>query len=425
MPLPLERHTLANGLRVVLHRDPRLPLVAIDLWYHVGSKHDRPGRTGLAHLFEHLLFEGSAHVRPGDHFRLVQEAGGVANGSTWFDRTNYYETLPSHQLDLGLWLESDRMGFTLPAIDRHKLDTQRQVVINERRQRIDNQPYGRANERLFELLYPEDHPYHWPVIGYVEDLEHITIDDVRTFFRTYYAPDNAVLTLAGDVDPEHALARVEHWFGELPPGGGVPRPAVPPVPAAGERREVMVDRVRLPRVYMAFDAPPYGTDDWYAGDLWVAAMSEGKASVLHQDLVYRRQLAQEVACYLFPTEETAMLLVLATARPDVEPQRLEDAVSEHLRRSAEEPLAEAQLERALSRLLAAHYSELQTLGRRADRLSWLTTFFDDPAALATVPERYARLTAEDVRAFVAAHCRPHRRVVLTVMPAAERSGSTP
>jgi zinc protease len=193
--LPFERATLSNGLRVVLHPDRSLPLVAVNLWYHVGSKNERPGRTGFAHLFEHMLFQGSQNVATNDHFRHLQQVGGVANGSTWFDRTNYYETLPGHHLDLGLWLESDRMGFLLPALTQETLDTQREVVMNERRQRVDNQPYGRASERLHELLYPADHPYHWPVIGYMEDIAAATLEEVRQFFRTYYTPNNAATSI--------------------------------------------------------------------------------------------------------------------------------------------------------------------------------------------------------------------------------------
>ncbi|NJL29146.1 MAG: insulinase family protein [Thermoanaerobaculia bacterium] len=222
--LDLRRATLPNGLRVVLHRDPELPLVSQSLWYHVGSKNERPGRTGFAHLFEHMLFQGSAHVGTNDHFRHLQQAGGVGNGSTWFDRTNYYCTLPSEHLELGLWLESDRMGWLLPALTQQKLDTQREVVMNERRQRFDNQPYGRAFERLHELLYPDDHPYRWPVIGYLDDIAAATLEDVRSFFTTYYVPCNAVLALAGDIDEDRALELVETYFGEIPAADPPPRP---------------------------------------------------------------------------------------------------------------------------------------------------------------------------------------------------------
>ncbi|MEM8963032.1 MAG: pitrilysin family protein [Acidobacteriota bacterium] len=229
LAIPFVEHRLDNGLRLVLHVDRSRPLVALNLWYHVGSKNEGPGRTGFAHLLEHLLFEGSENVPGNRHFAMVQEAGGVANGSTWYDRTNYYETLPSHQLDLGLWLESDRMGFFLPTMTQEKLDTQRDVVINERRERTDNQPYGLAGERLRELLYPEGHPYRWPVIGYLEDLHGATLDELGSFFSTYYTPNNAVLVLAGDFDPEVALERVAHYFGEIPPGEAPSRPVVEPV----------------------------------------------------------------------------------------------------------------------------------------------------------------------------------------------------
>ena len=213
MPLPpsqvqVHRRRLDNGLRVNLHRDTSLPLVAINLWYHVGSKNERPGRTGFAHLFEHMLFQGSLNVGTNDHFRYIQQVGGMVNGSTWYDRTNYYETLPSSNLGLGLWLESDRMGFLLPALTAEKLENQRSVVMNERRQRVDNRPYGLAHERLHELLYPKEHPYHWPVIGYMEDIAAATLEDVRSFFHTYYAPNNAVLTLAGDFEVEAAFDQV-------------------------------------------------------------------------------------------------------------------------------------------------------------------------------------------------------------------------
>lgn len=411
----LERHELGNGLQVVLHRDPRLPLVAINLWYHVGSKNEQLGRTGLAHLFEHILFEGSAHVGKGEHFHYVQQAGGVANGSTWYDRTNYYETLPSHQLDLGLWLEADRLGFLLPGLDQDKLDNQRDVVINERRQRVDNQPYGRATERLYELLFEEGHPYRWPVIGSVEDLEATTLDDIRSFFTTYYSPGNAVLTLAGDFEPKEALDKVERWFGDIPAGQTIPRPQVPAAGLSSARRGALHDRVQLPRIYLGMHTPAYGQDAWYAADLLCTALSEGKASVLYEDLVYRRRLAQDVGAYVYPTEESGLLLMVATARPGVEPERLEAALGEHLDRVAREPLAEEHLERARNQLLTQHYGHWQTLEDRANMLSRFATFFDDPAAATDEAGRYRRASAEHVLAFAHDHLKPTQRATLTVL----------
>ncbi len=420
LDLPFERHLLANGLRVILHRDPSLPLVTVNLWYHVGSKNERPGRTGFAHLFEHMLFQGSENVGTNDHFRYVQQVGGVANGSTWYDRTNYYETLPANHLDLGLWLESDRMGYLLPAITSENLETQRFVVMNERRQRVDNQPYGRASERMHELLYPAEHPYHWPVIGYMEDIAAATLDEVRTFFRTYYTPNNAVLTVAGDFQPEEALARVEHFFGDIPSGPPLPPlPAIaltPPPPLDGGRREVIADEVRLPRVYMGYRAPAYGARAWYAADLLAGIFSGGKSSVLFRDLVYERQIAQDVGVYLDPTEATATFAVIATARPGVAVETVEEAVDEHFRRAAQGLPAAEDLERARNKVLTDYYSGLQKLDQRADLFSQFTTFFDDPGGITREADRYREVTAEDIAAYAAGFLAPERGVRVAVVP---------
>ncbi len=418
--LELERHTLGNGLQVVMHRDDTLPLVALNVWYHVGSKNEQPGRTGFAHLFEHLLFQGSENVGTNDHFRYVQQAGGVANGSTWYDRTNYYEVLPSRYLDLGLWLESDRMGFFLPAITQEKLDNQREVVINERRQKMDNQPYGRAFERLHELLYSPGHPYRWPVIGYVEDLEAATLDDVRRFFRTFYVPNNAVLTVAGDVDHDRALEAIDRYFGEIGGGSPPPAPEVPEARLERERREILPDDVKLPRVYMAYHAPAYGSDGWYAADLLSAALTGGKSSLMYEDLVYRRRLAQDVGCYAFPTEATATFAIVSTAKPGVDPARLEAAIDGHLARAAAEPPAAEDFERARNQRTTDHFDQLQSLDRRADLLSMFTTFFDDPEGVVREGGRYLEVTPDDVAAFAAERLHPDRRAVVTVVP---RNGS--
>ena len=259
---PIHRHQLANGLKVVLQPDDTLPVVAINLWYHVGSKDERPGHTGLAHLFEHMLFQGSQNVGTNDHFRLIQQVGGVANGSTWYDRTNYYETLPAHCLELGLWLESDRLGFLLPALTEEKLETQREVVTNERRQRIDNQPYGRAFECVHELLYPASHPYSWPVIGNLEDIAGATLDDVRDFFKTHYAPNRLVLTLAGDFDLERGQRLIEAYFGDIP-AAQPPRAVVPPPPPPiGDARLTLEDDVELSRIHIAYHCPSCRNPRW-------------------------------------------------------------------------------------------------------------------------------------------------------------------
>ncbi|HEX5761425.1 MAG TPA: pitrilysin family protein [Thermoanaerobaculia bacterium] len=417
--LTCQLHTLDNGLRLVLHREPSLPLVAVNLWYHVGSKNERPGRTGLAHLFEHMLFQGSEHVPIHEHFRQVQKVGGVLNGSTWYDRTNYYQTLPAHHLELGLWLESDRMGFLLPAITQQSLETQRDVVMNERRQRVENQPYGRAGERLHELLYPPDHPYHWPVIGYLDDIAAATLEEVRVFFRTYYTPNNAVLTLAGDLDPAAARELAERWFGDLPRGPQPRRVAADAPPLAAERREELADDVRLARVYFGFRAPRYGDPRWYAGDLLAGVLAAGKSSVLYRDLVYSRQLAQEVGVHLDPTELGGTFYVVATAKPGVAPEALAEALAQHLAAAAAAPPEPDDFERARNKALTDIWGVLQKLDHRADLLSQYTTYFDDPGGIGREVDRYARLRPEELVEFAAETCRPERRVTLTVVPREE------
>jgi len=416
--IPWELHTLDNGLRVVIHPDRRMPLVGVNLWYHVGSRNESPRRTGFAHLFEHMLFQGSAHVGTNDHFRWVQQVGGVANGSTWYDRTNYYETLPASALELALWLEADRMGWLLPGLTQEKLDTQRDVVLNERRQRVDNQPYGRALERLHELLYPEGHPYRWPVIGYPEHVSAATLEEVRGFFAVHYAPQNAVLTIAGDVDPGTALELAQRYFAEIPRGPERPAPVPPAAVAGAPERDVLPDRVQLDRVYIGAVLPRYGSREWYAGSLLAVALSGGKSSPLYEDLVYRRQLAKDVSVAIFPTELAATFLVVATGRPGVSAATLEQALAQHLERAATAPLPTDELERARHRVLHASFGALETLENKADLLSQMTTYFDDPARVTTEIATYAELDAGELQRLAATALAPERRSTLAVVPLA-------
>ena len=413
---PIERHTLANGLQVVLQPDTSLPLVAINLWYHVGSKNEVPGRTGLAHLFEHMLFQGSQHVGKNDHFRLVQQVGGVANGSTWFDRTNYYETLPAHCLSLGLWLESDRMGFFLPALDSEKLENQREVVMNERRQRVDNQPYGRAFERLNETLFPASHPYHWPVIGYMDDIAAAEQEDVEAFFRTFYTPDNAVLTLAGHFDPDEALRLVETYFGPIP--RGLARPEVDATLPDEMLGQVVTldDDIQLPRVYMAFRLPTFGEPEWYSADLLSAALTGGKTSPLYRQLVYERQIAQDVSAFVLPTELAASFVVVATGRPDTDLAELEEIVHGAIETVASGKLRSADLARARNKLVTSFSDQLQALDDRADLLSLFTTYFDEPQRITSEIERYLGQSAEDLASVARDRLTPEKAVTIRVIP---------
>lgn len=426
----LEQHELPNGMRVVLHEDPRLPLAAVNVWYHVGSKNEETGRTGLAHLFEHMLFQGSANVSENGHFEHIQKVGGVANGSTWYDRTNYYETLPANHLELGLWLESDRMGFLLEALTGEKFENQRSVVMNERLQRVNNQPYGLAGERLSELLYRRpngaSHPYAWPVIGYMDDLEAANLDSVEDFFRTWYRPNNAVLTLAGDIDCEVALEQVRRYFGEIQPGPLPPPPAVESATEIGPHgvsREILEDSIELPRCYSAWCLDGYGSDDWYAGELLAMILSSGRMSRLHRDLVYERQIAQSVSAVILPTEICATFAIIATCQnrepdPLTNAETLEQATLEHLEaiRSAG-PTAE-ELERARRSLLLAHHDSRQDLALSADRLSCAATYFGDPSRIFTEPERLLKVDAEQVRDLARRALGPERRAAIIVVPEA-------
>jgi zinc protease len=418
--IPFEQHRLDNGLRVILARSADVPVVAVNLWYNVGSRNERPGRTGFAHLFEHMMFQGSAHVPENGHFEMIETAGGSLNGSTWLDRTNYYETLPAHHLDLALWLESDRLGWLLPAMTQAKLDNQREVVKNERRWRVDNQPYGDWDERMQALLYPPDHPYHHSVIGSMEDLDAASLDDVEAFFRTHYTPRNAVLTIAGAFDPGAALAKVEHWFGAIPAGPPPPplpgRTALPPT-LGGEVRETVVSRVSLARHYIGYRIPPYGDDAFHPALVAATVLAWGKAALLYRTLVRERRLAQDVAAHAFPIVVGAsMLLLWVTARPGVEPAALEAATYETVERLAD--VGDADVERAINLIEARRLTELQRMDERADQLSMHATLFDDPGRINTELDRLRAVTTTDVRAFAAARLGADNRATLTYLPQA-------
>src|SRR3954470_3137314 len=313
MHIPFTKRTLANGLDVIVHEDHQLPMVAVNIWYHVGSKNERPGRTGFAHLFEHLMFEGSEHHDKG-YFPPLQQAGALLNGSTNTDRTNYWEVVPTSAVDLALWMESDRMGYLLPALTRERFETQRDVVLNERRQNYENRPYGFALMALLAALYPSDHPYNWMTIGAAEDIRQMEFEEVREFFRTYYHPANASLVLAGDIETERAFDLAARYFGELP--AGVKPPAVSAAATlTHERRLLLEDRVELPRLYMAWHSPamfaPGDADMDLVGDL----LANGKTSRLYRSLVYEQRLAVDVSGYQSSRELGGFFLLVATAAP--------------------------------------------------------------------------------------------------------------
>ncbi|MBA3689455.1 MAG: insulinase family protein [Chloroflexi bacterium] len=418
--IPIDRHQLKNGLRVILSRDERAPIVAVNLWYDVGSRHEKPGKTGFAHLFEHMMFQGSANVAKGEHFDLVQGAGGTLNATTWLDRTNYFETMPSHELELALWLESDRLGGLLPAMTQEKLDNQRDVVKNERRWSVDNQPYGTWDEKLQGLLFPEGHPYHHSTIGSMEDLDAASLNDVREFFAAHYAPNNAVLTIAGDFEPGPALQMVEKHFGPIPANPTIPEaPSTSVDPIIGaEVREVVPDRVPLPRIYAAYRIPTFGTDGFNALEVAVDLLGSGRASRLYRALVREQQLAQDVTTFAFPViGGAAMFTIFATTRPGVAHETLEAALWNEVDRLTGDGPTDDELERVRNLHAAGVESSLERTSERADRLSMYACLFDEPERINTEVSRYEAVDAGRVREAMSASLRADNRVVLTYVPA--------
>jgi zinc protease len=419
MQIPIETFRLDNGLFVVLSEDHTAPIVAVNLWYHVGSANERPGRTGFAHLFEHMLFQGSASVGANEHFELVQRAGGTLNGSTWLDRTNYYETVPSNQLELALWLEANRMGYLLPAMTQQKLDTQRDVVQNERRWSMDNQPYGSWWERLPALCFPTTHPFHHSLIGSMADLDAASLEDIEQFFATYYTPDNAVLSIAGDFDRDDARRLVERHFGPIPRGKGkppLPDMTLPPTLGA-PLREVVPDDVALARLFLAFRSPVVGSDEYYAASVCGAILGLRKGSRLHRRLVREQQLAAEAQSFTYDLTKGSDLLVLdVTARPETSSDELERAVHAEVDRLRDEGVTEEEVARAVTLIETELIISLQSAGDRADKLSLFATYFGDPSLVNAQSACYRAVTAARVNAFARERLGADNRASLLYVP---------
>jgi len=418
LKVPVERHRLSNGLRITLSLDQSTPIVGVNLWYAVGSRNERPGRTGFAHLFEHMMFQGSANVPKNRHFEVIEQAGGSLNASTWFDRTNYYETVPSHHLELALWLESDRMGWMLPAMTREKLENQQEVVKNERKERYDNQPYGDWDERIQALVFPPTHPYHHSVIGSMEDIGAATLEDVAEFFRTFYLPNNAVLTVAGDFDSDSALDLIDRYFGEIPAGASIPplpgTLEIPPVIGDMVREEVVGD-VPLPRVYLGLRVPPITAENFHTAEVTASVLGSGKASRLYRSLVREKRVAKDVLAYLFPLQTSASLLLFwVTGYPGSKPETLERALVDEMEGVVS--VSQSELDRAVA-LNETHFMRtIQQVGARADLLSMFDQTFDDPARLNTEVDRVRSVTRSQVRDFGEEFLGPNNRAVLTYIP---------
>lgn len=420
MNIPVKSFQLPNGLHVVLSEDHTAPIVAVNLWYHVGSANERPERTGFAHLFEHMLFQGSANVGANEHFELVQRAGGTLNGSTWLDRTNYYETVPSHQLALALWLEADRMARLLPAMTQQKLDTQRDVVKNERRWSVDNQPYGTWWERLPALVFPDTHPFHHSLIGSMEHLDDASLDDVADFFRTYYTPDNAVLTIAGDFSHDEAVRLVTELFGAIPRGSGRPPLASMDVPPTfgGTERVVVTDAVALPRLFVGCRTPVFGTDGYYAASLLSAVLGLRTGARLEQSLVRRQRIASQASAFTYDLAKGSDVLVIdATAHPGITPEQLEAAVLAELDAVHRDGVTDAEVARARALIETSFVMSLQSAAERADQLSRFATYFGDATLVNTQVARYRAVTTADVCALARERLGPDNRAILLYVPA--------
>ena len=419
-------HTLPNGLDVVVHEARHIPMVAVSVWYHVGSRHEQPGRTGFAHLFEHLMFKGSAHY-PNGYFEALQEAGGLVNGSTNTDRTNYWEVVPSQSLELALWMESDRMGHLLPALTEEKFTTEREVVLNERRQNYENRPYGLSSVALAEALFPEGHPYRWVTIGAPADLVASNVDDARAFFRAFYHPGNASLAIAGDVDAAVVVAQVERYFGDLPPSPAVTHPQRA-VTLARDARLLLEDRVELPRLSLAWHTPEMFHDDDAAMDIAADVLANGKTSRLYRSLVYNARLAADVSAMQASREMSSVFHVVATAVPGTALSALDDVVTRTLEELAATGPTTDELERAAARAEAQFVYRVQTIGGfggKSDQLNAYNVFTGSPGYMQADRDRYARATAQSVAAAVRRWLRAAPRVALSVVPRGQQALALP
>ena len=420
-PLPdlkFEKYTLPNGLDIILHEDHSIPMVAVNVWYHVGSKNEKPGRTGFAHLFEHMMFQGSKH-HDKDFFEPLQKVGGSVNGSTSEDRTNYWENVPSNHLELALWLEADRMGFLLPAMTKEKLDNQRDVVKNERRQSFENQPYAKAYDLLPSLLYPKDHPYSWPVIGSMEDLSAASLEDISDFFRTYYAPNNASLCVAGDFDPAEARKLVEKYFAPIPAGPPVDRLEAWQPKLEGIRRAVQQDQVNLPRVFMAWHAPAWYTPGDADMDVFAGILTYGKTSRLYKALVYEQQIAQDVSAAQLSQEVGSIFLIQATAREGYSLEELENAIDAELNKIFTAGITQQEVTQIQNTSEAQFVRSLALIGGfggRADRLNEYNVLLGDPGKLQWDLDRYMKVTPASLQQQAKATLELNRRAILHVVP---------
>ena len=418
MKVPFEKRTLANGLDVIVHEDHRLPLVAVSVWYHVGSHNERPGKTGFAHLFEHLMFEGSEH-QPRSYFEPLQDAGGTANGSTSADRTDYWEVVPREAARRALWMEADRMGWMLPVLTSARFETQRGVVINERRQNYENKPYGMAPFAVARTVYPPDHPYAWPTIGETADIEAATLEDVHDFFRRNYHPGNASLAIGGDITAAEAFALAEEFFAEIPAGPAV-APVVPPPVSSSGASLIVPDRVDLPRLYLSWPSPPLFAEGDAELDLAADFVAIGRTSRLYKRLIHERRMATEITASQSSRELGGLFQLVATAAPGVPLADVHHAINEELETLRTNGPDRDEMERGRAQAEAAFVYRIQSLGGfggRVDQLNAYNIYLGEPDSFERDLARYRASTAESVRETFRRWIEPDRAVAVSFVPA--------
>ena len=419
LDLAYTRFTLPNGLTVILHEDHSVPIVTTNMWYHVGSAREKPGRTGFAHLFEHLMFMGSGHVKPGEFDEWLEETGGDNNGSTETDRTNYWINVPSNAVELALFLESDRMGYLLDSMTPKTVDAQRDVVKNERRQSYENRPYGLAEPTLGEMLYPQGHPYHWPVIGYMDDLTAASYDDVVEFFKKYYAPSNASLVVAGDIDSVKTKALVEKWFGDVKAGPGPEPMTIPGARLTSVQKKTLSDRVQLPRLYLSWLTPRHFEPGDAALDVVADILAGGKNSRLYKRLVYDMQIAQDVNAGQQSAGLSSSFLIEATARPGHTIAEIENVIDEEIQKLQNEAPGDHEFQRSINTIESSFYSRMERVGGfggKGDQLNAYFTETGDPDYFNEDLSRYRALSPSDIRAAALQFLPAGARVELTVEP---------
>jgi zinc protease len=427
--LKFEKYTLKNGLTVLLSEDHRLPQVAVDIWYHVGAANQTPGRSGFAHLFEHMMFSGSKHVQPSPIAALEKIGGSQFNGTTNWDRTNYFEVVPSSELPSALWIESDRMGYLLDTLDDQKLKIQRDVVSNEKRQNTENRPYGMAQQTLCDLLFPKPHPYYECVIGDIADVQAAQPEDVRNFFRQFYGPQNASLAVVGDFDPKVAKDQIEKYFGSIPRGPDVKQPEVVQQPIMGVVQQTFQDPLaELPRLILAWKGVRQFTDDEPAGDILGEVLGSGRTSRLYKALVFDKQLAGGVSANDNTLAIAGWFQITATAVKGKEIPDLLPAIEAIVKDVQENGVTKAEVDRAKRNLEAGRMRELERIGGfggRADLLNTYQTFLGDPGYLPRDLARYRAVTPEAVQAFAKKYLVADRRIELDVVPAKKTAQAQP